>query len=541
MAQALPTKRLGRFLAVGFFGVVLLLTGLAWDAVLHAVDPALGAREGVLAWRNPGHVLLGTGMGTVVVSLVGAVSTTLAMSESRRWARPLVRRAFVAGSTALVVASAAVTSWSATAIHRHHGAGHAAAPGHEVRDHGEVAVAAVADTHDHAVSPASGPGPVGPALLAHAHAPVPAVEPGPADHAHAPVGAAAPAAPHAHPGEGTEAAHHHVPAEGSPPAPGAAVAAAGAAPAGEVTEVRYGPFALSPAGAGGDLGHLNLVIPNAPKPCEDCFILGAEPDLVYPDGSSANLDTGVMLHHAVFFNTGRPDTTCGNDEFFGGLGERFLASGNERTKRRFPAGFGYHLGTSPVNAIFNVMNHSSTPKTVYFTYKVRWVPGSESSKIRPVTPVWLDMNNCRNSEYEVPAGPSSQHWQWKSTVSGRIVWTAGHVHDGGTRITLSNATTGQRVCTAWAGYGTKPAYMGTIESMSTCAWDALGTVRAGELLDIEAVYNASAPVEGAMGIMVAFVYETPDLDSGTEPPAEATGDTPAPATSTPPSSSRHPH
>ena len=85
----------------------------------------------------------------------------------------------------------------------------------------------------------------------------------------------------------------------------------------QVTTVRYGPFVLPPAGKGGDADHANVVLPDVARPCEDCFITRAEPDLVYEDGTPANLDTGLMLHHAVFFNTGRPDTTCGSDTFFG--------------------------------------------------------------------------------------------------------------------------------------------------------------------------------------------------------------------------------
>ncbi|MGH8972466.1 MAG: hypothetical protein ACRD0C_04600 [Acidimicrobiia bacterium] len=533
------TKRLGSFLALGLFGVLLLLGGLAWDAVLHAADPTLAGREGLLTVGNPGHVLLGLGMAAVVIGLLGAAATTLAMSGSGRLARPVVRHAFLAGSLALVVASAAVTSWSATAGRHDPGAVHAAAhdrdglPG-TTHGHAELA-AAVGDVsagHGHGAGALEGT-----VEEAHGH-PSASV---PAAHSHEMArGAATDAGAHDHlPAAPTagEAAHvHGEPASGVP----GALPAAAPLPDPEVTEVRYGPFALGPAGAGGDLDFGNVVMPNVPKPCDDCFILAAEPDLIYPDGSSANLDTGVMLHHAVFFNPANRDTTCGDDEFFRNLGERFLASGNERTKRRFPPGFGYHLGAGPVNAVFHVMNHSSEPKTVYFRYRVTWLPGTTEG-IRPVTPVWLDMANCRTSEYSVPAGPSSSHWTWKSTITGRIIWTAGHVHDGGIRTTLTNASTGRHVCTAWAGYGTKPAYMGTIESMSTCAWDALGTVREGETLDLESVYNAREAANDVMGIMVAYVWQTPDLEGGTPAPPEATGDVPAPPTSTPPAENPHPH
>ena len=307
------------------------------------------------------------------------------------------------------------------------------------------------------------------------------------------------------------------------------------------TLVRYGPFVLPPAGKGGDLHYANVFVPNLPKPCEDCFIVRAEPDLVYDDGTSANLDTGLMLHHALLFNTGRRDTTCGQDTFFGGLGERFLASGNERTIKVLPAGYGYHLGREPVTGVFHIMNHSAETKTVFFTFKINWLPGSTVG-IRPVTPVWLDVNNCRTSEYEVPAGPSSTHWTWPSTITGRIVGTGGHVHDGGVRITVSNQTTGRRICTSWAGYGTKAAYQGSIESMSYCSWDSLGTVKAGEVLDLESVYDAAQPVPDAMGIMVMHVWETDDLAGGTSAPPEANGGVaPASAGKPPASAGSHHH
>jgi len=60
------TKRLGMFLGLGFAGVLLLLTGLAWDAVAHANDPSLAGREGIFTLGNPGHLLLGLGIGLVL-------------------------------------------------------------------------------------------------------------------------------------------------------------------------------------------------------------------------------------------------------------------------------------------------------------------------------------------------------------------------------------------------------------------------------------------------------------------------------------------
>jgi hypothetical protein len=303
--------------------------------------------------------------------------------------------------------------------------------------------------------------------------------------------------------------------------------------------MRYGPFALPPAGAGGDADHANVALPSLPKPCSNCFISEFVPDLVYADGTSANLDTGLMLHHAVLFEAGRQDPTCGPDQPFPGkLGLRFFASGNERTGGSFPPGFGYYVDRGNWSGIFHVMNHSAEPKTVFFQVRMRWSEAAAGG-VRPLTPIWLDMNNCRTSEYAVPAGPSSSHWTWTSNLTGRILSTAGHVHDGGLRTTLSNQTTGQHICTSWAGWGKKAAYQGSIESMSGCTWDRVGTVQKGEVLDLESVYDSAKPVPDAMGIMMAFVYETADLAAGTPAPPEVRGQLPPPESTPPPSHHDH--
>jgi hypothetical protein len=313
------------------------------------------------------------------------------------------------------------------------------------------------------------------------------------------------------------------------------------APRGTWTEVRYGPFAIPPESAGGGADHSDIVLPSLPKPCSNCFLQQAEPDLVYADGTPANLDTGMMLHHAVLFAAGRQDATCGPEQPFPGkLGQRFFASGNERTPAVFPPGFGYYVDQGNWSGIFHVMNHSAAAKTVFFRLKVRWSPAADGG-ILPLTPLWLDMNNCQTSEYAVPAGPSSSHWTWTANLTGRIVSTGGHVHNGGIRTTLTNKTTGEHLCTSWAGRGRKAAYQGSIESMSVCAWVRVGTVRRGEVLDLESVYDAPQPVPDAMGIMMAFVYETNDLGAGTQAPPDVRGEGPPPVESTPPPSSPHDH
>ena len=301
------------------------------------------------------------------------------------------------------------------------------------------------------------------------------------------------------------------------------------------TEMRYGPIYLPPALNGTPVA-VNVGLPDTPMPCKNCFLTGADIDMVYADGKTANLDTGVMLHHTVVFNSGRPDATCGPDTFLGKMGERFWAAGNERTSGDFPPGFGYHLGSDPVRGIAEIMNHSPQPKTVYIVTDMQHVP-DDTPGMKAVTPVWMDVNNCNTSTYAVPAGPSNTVWTWTSNLTGRIVAAGGHVHDGGLRTVMANDTTGEHICTSHAGYGTKPEFAGTIESMSTCFQDRIGTVKKGEVLSLDTYYDSPVAQSDVMGIMLAYVHETEDLAAGSPPPPP----TPTPANNTPPKEIGHGH
>jgi hypothetical protein len=290
-----------------------------------------------------------------------------------------------------------------------------------------------------------------------------------------------------------------------------------------VTTVKDGPLPVLPSllGQPFDLvGGVPLVagLPVLTSPCSNCYVTGIQIDMVFADGRSANLDSGIMLHHLVLIQPGLPDTTCGASTPLGILGQRFFASGNERTPGVLPSGFGYHLGSGPLLAVFDIMNMSSSLQVVWLAATVSWVPDTTPG-IKPVTPVWLDENNCSTSTYAIPAGPTNRVWTWTSTITGRVVTAGGHVHDGGVETHLADRTTGQHICTSQAGYGTKPAYMGSVESMTTCSHDRIGMVRAGDVLALDTYYNSPTAKTDVMGIMIAYVYQTHDVAGGTEDPA----------------------
>src|SRR5829696_10068778 len=81
------------------------------------------------------------------------------------------------------------------------------------------------------------------------------------------------------------------------------------------------------------------------------------------------------------------------------------------------------------NLLVDLMNHATAAQTVYVqvTYSTR--PSSEP--VQSVKPVWLDIDQCGDSEYWIPAGFSDTHWDWNVNVPGKIIGMIGHLHGHG--------------------------------------------------------------------------------------------------------------
>jgi hypothetical protein len=147
--------------------------------------------------------------------------------------------------------------------------------------------------------------------------------------------------------------------------------------------VRYGPFSL-PAGTKEVPAQISRLQFAVQRPCIDCYITSFTPDLVYTDGSRATLDNDAMLHHAVFASQWHQDATCYNQPL-GLAGERFFASGDERSEVKFPDGYGYRVRYyDSWTLLVDLMNHSSTPKDVYVKVTYNYRPSSDPvTRVRP--------------------------------------------------------------------------------------------------------------------------------------------------------------
>jgi hypothetical protein len=267
--------------------------------------------------------------------------------------------------------------------------------------------------------------------------------------------------------------------------------------------VRYGPFTIPAATSTGPGMVHNKLLFGVARPCIDCHITGFKPDLVYEDGSRATMDTGAMLHHMVLTSQWRRDATCAGS-WLGLAGERFFASGNERTAIAFPAGYGYRVRYyDSWNLLVDLMNHATAaPQTVYVqvTYTIR--PSWES--VQRLRPVWLDIDQCGDSEYSIPAGFSDTHWDWNVNVPGKVMAMIGHLHGHGVAIEATNESQGgQSICKSVATLD--PMDVHSVLAMSTCTGDPLALVKQGQTVRLHSMYQSSHPADDVMGIMLGYI------------------------------------
>jgi hypothetical protein len=292
------------------------------------------------------------------------------------------------------------------------------------------------------------------------------------------------------------------------------------------TTIEYGPWTI-PAGNGDphdheEMGKIeNEIKTNVAKPCTNCTLVAVTPDLVYTDGKKANILEGPMLHHAVFMAkaSGKSDATCGSSGP-GFLGERFFATGNERTAVDLTSlNYGYKVASSETwNMVIDLMNWETTSKTVKLKITVKYATGTDHTNRAALRPVWLDADGCSlNSLISVPNGLSDTHKDWKATFGGKLIAAAGHIHDHGVNIEVTNESAGGALlCNSVAGYGgagyeTHLDGRKHVSSMGVCTGNPIATIAKNNTLRLHAIYNVPEghhPIDDAMGIALLYINPT---------------------------------
>jgi plastocyanin len=306
----------------------------------------------------------------------------------------------------------------------------------------------------------------------------------------------------------------------------------------------FGPIAIKPGQNGIEFKITTL------KPKVDGYIVGFKPNLKRADGSVPPVDV-IHLHHGVWLNLSRADTSYGGPE-------RMFAAGEEKTIFRTPRGYGYAYKASD-RWLLNYMIHNltPTPDRVWITYDIDFIPRTAPAArhMRAVHPVWMDVRNGntypvfdslqgtgRNGRYTYPdqavnpygGGPPLN--LLKLDRGGVLIATAGHLHPGGLYDDLSLTRPGfgataqasrvracrapKRACPSVRGdtvhlFRSRAHYF---EPAGAVSWDVSMTatrpdwkvkVRKGDILKISTTYDSRrGSWYEAMGIMVVYMADS---------------------------------
>jgi len=135
---------------------------------------------------------------------------------------------------------------------------------------------------------------------------------------------------------------------------------------------------------------------------------------------------------------------------------------------------------------------------VTYTVRPSWEP------VRRLKPVWLDIDQCGDSEYTIPAGYSDTHRDWSVNVPGRLVAMLGHVHGYGVAVEATNRSQGgASLCRSNATLDPMDPTM--VMSMSTCSGDPLAVLHRGDVVRLHSMYNSPVAENNVMGIMLGYV------------------------------------
>jgi hypothetical protein len=286
------------------------------------------------------------------------------------------------------------------------------------------------------------------------------------------------------------------------------------------TTLRYGPYTI-PAAKGAEMGMIeNAIAFGVARPCSNCYITSMQAGLITPEGATVNVAQGLWLHHMVLADQAKQDLTCAA-KGPGLLGQRFFSSGNERSPVASGGPFGYQQGTNDAwNMIYDLMNMTSAARQVYITVTYQYVSTSTPG-YRPMTPLWLDINQCANSERPPQSGSYNYGYSLTSQWTGSMIGIGGHLHDGGTNVTIAKNSV--LVCDSRATYGGTPDYiegsasthmpgMAHISDMSRCHGTAalpVTTIAPGDRIDLVANYDADAHMQmgnhPVMGIAIGYL------------------------------------
>jgi hypothetical protein len=299
-------------------------------------------------------------------------------------------------------------------------------------------------------------------------------------------------------------------------------------------KIRYGPYHLpkwdDPKGESkitGEGGMVDKTWLFAKKPCSDCLVTFIHAGLEFEDGSVANADKNVWMHHMDLFlmGGGRADLACGVP--FGM--ELMFADGNERKPIVFgdKSKAGYYIRSGDqFQLVTELMNMAQKPQTAYITITFEYIPGKPKGFMNSRL-LWMDVVGCGKKTSEIAPINDKEfvfHTKtWTSDRSGPMLSFAGHEHDGGSNVELY--VNDRLICASHASYGETPGYvqknimgmeeMMHISGMRTCT--DMGEIKKGDKVQVKAYYDfvkypglktVSGKLDDVMGIGGLYIGQS---------------------------------
>jgi hypothetical protein len=290
---------------------------------------------------------------------------------------------------------------------------------------------------------------------------------------------------------------------------------------------KYGPIKITP---GQNFIKTDYGIP---KPKEDGYVVSFNPNIHWAVGPGGRKVGGVPpvdvihLHHGVWLSTGGRDATAPGLPV-----ERFAAAGEEKTRLRFPKGYGF-VFKKQSNWTLNYMIHNltDTRRRVWVTYDIDFVPARwpEAKRIRAARPIWMDVVNGsiypvfdvhrgtgKNGRFTFPTQAKDPYPdgrrrnEWPVDRDGTLVATAGHLHPGGlhTDLYVRRGARRAHLFRSSAHYWEPAGAVSWDVAMTATRPDWKVDVRKGDVLSTTATYDSKrASWYESMGIMVVFMAD----------------------------------
>jgi len=230
----------------------------------------------------------------------------------------------------------------------------------------------------------------------------------------------------------------------------------------------------------------------------DGWLLGYTPKLVDAAGGAV---PGTLLHHTAFWNVNRPDFLCKNKE------EHIFGAGSEMSVWPPIPGYGYRVQKGDQIRI-ETMVYNPTARSypsVWLEVAIQFLPITSSSPVKSVYPSWIDVQECGNSGYDLPAGKSTKTGFVTLVYSGTLLGVGGHLHDYGRELLLRDAVSQKEIAKLDANVDEQGHLISTpiVTFFETGGYP----LKRGDRLEVSAAYDnptgKSIP-EGAMGIVVGY-------------------------------------